>query len=83
MPRAQCRTKGSEYIKKRVVGFDLEIAARIAVRFGIPEITAGGDPRVSAALHIGGQAVAEDDYAAFIRYPEVVEDIVEICFVRL
>lgn len=70
-------------LKELIVFGDLVVAEGVAVGFGAAEIAAGCDAGVAAALHIGGQAVAEDDHTAFVGDAEVGEDVVEVGFVGL
>ena len=70
-------------VKKLTVVADLVVAEVAAGRGFAAEVQAGGQSGVSAAEHIGGQAVADHDHAAFVGDTEIAENIIEVRAVGL
>ena len=56
---------------------DLVIAEGVVLARISAEVTHRRDARIAAALHIRGQAVADDAHAAFIAHAEIGENVVE------
>ena len=65
-------------IKEFVVGGDLVVAEGAILGICVSQIAAGGDAGVSAAEHVGGQTVAEDDHTTFVGDAEIGEDVIEV-----